>query len=133
MMSALLGGEVTFAFASLPTIVAHVKNGTLRILAVTGEHRAAAFPESPTIAEFLPGYRVLLWYGLLAPAGTPQGVVAKLDEAVVKVLNDPKVIERLTRLDIEATPTTTQAFAAQIAADLARYRTLIEKAGIHVE
>ncbi|HVO90315.1 MAG TPA: tripartite tricarboxylate transporter substrate binding protein [Casimicrobiaceae bacterium] len=133
MTSALLGKEITFAFASLPTIAGHVKAGTLRVLAVTGDKRAPNLPDVPTMAESIPGYRVLQWYGLLAPANTPPAIIAKLNAEVVKALQNPKIKESLARLDSEAQSSTPEAFQSQIAAELAQYHELIEKAGIKAE
>jgi tripartite-type tricarboxylate transporter receptor subunit TctC len=132
-ITALLGGEVTFAFASMPTVAQHVKAGTLRVLAITSATRAPSLPDVPAIAETLKGYQVLQWYGLLAPAGTPAPIVAKLNAALVKAADSAKVKERLARVDTDAAPSTPQAFATQIASEIASYRDLIEKAGIQAE
>jgi len=132
-IAALLGGEVSFAFASLPTVAQHVKAGTLRVLAITSPARTPSLPDVPAIAETLKGYQVLQWYGLLAPAGTPAPVVARLNAELVKVVNSAKVRESLARVDTDAAPTTPPAFGAQIAGEVAAYRELIEKAGIQAE
>jgi tripartite-type tricarboxylate transporter receptor subunit TctC len=132
-ITALLGGEVTFAFASMPTVAQHVKAGTLRVLAITSATRSPSLPDVPAIAETLKGYQVLQWYGLLAPAGTPAPIVAKLNAALVKAVGSVKVKESLARVDTDAATTTPQAFAAQIASEVASYRDLIEKAGIQAE
>jgi len=132
-IAALLGGEVTFAFASLPTVSQHVKSGTLRMLAVTSPQRAPALPEVPAMAEVLKGYQVLQWYGILAPAGTPAPIVARLNAEIIKVLNTAKVRESLARVDTDVATSTPQAFSSQIGSEVALYRDLIEKAGIHPE
>ena len=110
-IAALLGGEVTFAFASLPTVSQHVKSGTLRMLAVTSPQRAPALPEVPAMAEVLKGYQVLQWYGILAPAGTPAPIVARLNAEIIKVLNTAKVRESLARVDTDVATSTPQAFS----------------------
>jgi tripartite-type tricarboxylate transporter receptor subunit TctC len=133
VLAALLGKEVTFAFASLPTVAPHVNAGTLRILAVTGTARAASMTSVPTLGEVLKDYQVLQWYGLLAPAGTPASVISRLNAEVVKVLQNPKVRDSLVKLDSEATSSSPDALQAQISAELAQYRDLIEKAGIRAE
>jgi len=133
MMAALLGGEGTFAFASLPTIVPHVKSGTLRVLAVTGAKRTATMPNVPTMSEFLAGYQVLQWYGLLAPANTPKPMVARLSAALTRALGNPKVKDSVERLDTEVAPTTPEAFRALVESDVSQYRSLIERAGIRAE
>ena len=132
-ITALLGGEVTFAFASLPTVAQHVKAGTLRVLAITSPTRSPSLPDVPAIAETLKGYQVLQWYGLLAPAGTPAPIIEKLNAELAKVVNSPKVRESLARVDTDAATNTPQAFGAQIAREVASYHALIEKAGIQAE
>lgn len=133
MVEALLSGQVTFAFASLPTIVPHVKAGTLRVLAVTSSERAATMPDIPTMGEFLKGYQVLQWYGVLAPANTPASIVAKLNSELVKVLNTPKAKKTLEGIDTKVATTTPEAFRLQIENEVAQYRSLVEKAHIHAD
>ncbi|MBS0320768.1 MAG: tripartite tricarboxylate transporter substrate binding protein [Proteobacteria bacterium] len=133
MVTALLGGEVAFAFASLPTVTQHVKAGTLRILAVTGERRVESLPDVPTMGELLPGYRVVQWYGILAPAGTPRAQVDSLNAAMVRALNDPGVRDQLARLDTNAAPDSPEQFAGLIKDDIRQYRDLVQRSGIHAE
>jgi tripartite-type tricarboxylate transporter receptor subunit TctC len=133
MIAALLANEVTFAFVSLPTVAPHVKAGTLRVLAVTGSKPASTMPDVPTMGEFLKGYEVLQWYGILAPANTPAAIVARLNAEIVKVVNSPKTRESLARIDAEPATTTPEAFSAQIARELDQYRDLVEKAGIRAD
>jgi len=130
----LLGGEVQAMFSSVVAIVPNIKAGRLRALAVTGKRRAAALPEVPTLDESgVPGYEAGSWYGILAPAGTPQAIVAKLHEAIVHALARPEVRERLVSEGAEVIGSTPQAFAAHITAELARMGKLIRDAGIRME
>ena len=133
IIAALLGNEVSFAFVSLPTVAPHMKAGTLRVLAVTGSERATTMRNVPTMAESLPGYQVLQWYGVLSPANTPVEIVGRLHDEIVKAVNDPKIKARLASIDTEAYTNTPEAFQAQIKADIAKYRKLIEQAGVQVE
>jgi tripartite-type tricarboxylate transporter receptor subunit TctC len=132
-IQALLTGEVAFAFTSLPTVAPHVKVGKVRVLAVTGDERAPSLPDVPTMAEYLQGYTVVQWYGLMAPAGTPDDIVRKLHAAMVKAVAVPKVHDSLVRFDAQPTTDTPEAFAALVSSELAKYRRVIEKAGIHPE
>jgi tripartite-type tricarboxylate transporter receptor subunit TctC len=132
-IQALLAGEVSFAFTSLPTVSPHVKAGTLRVLAVTGNERSHEMPAVPTMSEFVPGYEVIQWYGVLAPAGTPDAIVRKLHDGIEKSVADPKVRERLIRYDAQPMSDTPDAFATLIRNELAKYRAVIEKAGIRAE
>lgn len=88
----LIGGQVDLMFDSMITALPQVQSGKLRALAVTGGKRSPAVPEIPTVAESgLPGYSAVGWIGVIAPAGTPQPVIAKLNDAIVKALNNPEV------------------------------------------
>jgi len=130
----LLAGEVQAMFSSVVAIVPSIKAGRLRALAVTGKRRAALLPEVPTLDESgVPGYEAGSWYGILAPAGTPQAVVAKLHEAIVRALAQPEVRERLVSEGAEVIGSTPEAFAAHITAELARMGKLIRDAGIRME
>jgi len=132
-IQALLSGEVSFAFTSLPTVAPHVKAGNLRVLAVTGDHRAATMPDVPTMAQFLKGYSVVQWYGVMAPAGTPDAIVRRLNAAIVKAVSVPNVHDSLVRFDAVPTTNTPEAFASLIRSEVAKYRSVIEKAGIRAE
>ena len=91
-----IGGQVQVLFVSMPAALQHVKSGRLRAIAVTSAKRSASAPELPTIAEAgVPDYAVESWYGALAPAKTPPAIVARLNAAFVKVLDNPQVKERL--------------------------------------
>jgi tripartite-type tricarboxylate transporter receptor subunit TctC len=130
----LLAGEVQAMFSSVVAIVPNIKAGRLRALAVTGKRRAALLPEVPTLDESgVPGYEAGSWYGILAPAGTPQAVVAKLHEAIVRALAQPEVRERLVSEGAEVIGSTPEAFAAHITAELARMGKLISDADIRME
>jgi len=130
----LLGGEVQAMFSSVVAIVPNIRAGRLRTLAVTGKRRAAALPEVPTLDESgVPGYEAGSWYGILAPAGTPQATVAKLREVIVHALAQPEVRERLASEGAEVIGSTPEAFAAHITAELARMGKLIRDAGIRME
>jgi len=130
----LLAGEVQAMFSSVVAIVPNIKAGRLRALAVTGKRRAALLPEVPTLDESgVPGYEAGSWYGILAPAGTPQAIVAKLHQAIVHALAQPEVRERLVSEGAEVIGSTPEAFAAHITAELARMRKLIRDAGIRME
>ncbi len=130
----LLAGEVQAMFSSVVAIVPNIKAGRLRALAVTGKRRAALLPEVPTLDESgVPGYEAGSWYGILAPAGTPQAIVAKLHEAIVRALAQPEVRERLVSEGAEVIGSTPEAFAAHITAELARMGKLIRDAGIRME
>jgi len=130
----LLSGEVQAMFSSVVAIVPHIKAGRLRALAVTGKRRSPLMPEVPTLAESgLPEYEAGSWYGVLAPAGTPRAIIAKLHGEVVHALAQPEVRERLAGEGAEVIGSTPEEFAAHIKSELARMGKLIRGAGLRME
>jgi tripartite-type tricarboxylate transporter receptor subunit TctC len=127
----LIGGQLSMLFADpLPTMP-HVKSGKLRGLAVSSLHRFPAAPDIPTLDESgLKGYESGLWYGILAPAGTPAPVIEKLNGDFVRALGLPDVRERLTGIGTAIIGDTPAQFATTIAADLAKWRDAIKRSAI---
>ena len=127
----LLGGQVALMFCPMASVVGQVRAGSLRAIAVTGAKRSALFPDLPTVAEAgLPGYAAELHYGLVAPAGTPGEVIAKLNGALNNALNDAEVRSRLAADGTETLPGTPDAYAADIADEEAKWGAIIKKAGV---
>jgi len=130
----LLSGEVQAMFSSVVAIVPHIQSGKLRPLAVTGKKRASPLPGVPTVAESgYPDYEAGSWYGLLAPAGTPREIVARLHGDAVKALEQPEIRSRLAGEGAEPVGSTPEQFAAYIRSELARMGRLIRDAHIHIE
>ena len=99
VMADLVGGQVTFVFAVLPTALPYIKGGKLKALAVSSPQRNPALPDVPSVSEAgLPGFNVTEWVGIFAPAGTPTAVVARLNTAANRALQHPDVVERLKSL-----------------------------------
>ena len=118
----------------MPAALQHVKSGRLRAIAVTSAKRSASAPDVPTIAEAgVPDYAVESWYGALAPARTPPAIVAKLNAAFVKVLENPQVKERLFAQGAEAASTSQAEFDRIIKEELAKWELVIKTAGIKPE
>ncbi len=115
--------------AALP----HVQAGKLRALAFASSARLALNPALPTVAETLPGFEAVSWYGLLAPAGTPAAVVNQLQREVAKVLQSPELAERLAGIGAVAVASTPEQFAALIRKEQGQYAAIIKRAGIKVE
>jgi tripartite-type tricarboxylate transporter receptor subunit TctC len=127
----LVGGQVQVMFPNLTSAIGFIKSGKLRALATTGEHRAAAAPDIPTAIEAgLKGYTVIGWYGLAAPARTPQPIIAKLNAETVKVLKQPDIKERLAVDGAEPAPSTPAEFAAWIKGEVAKWSKVIKDAGL---
>ena len=130
----LMSGEVQVMFGTLVAILPHIKAGRLRALAVTGRNRSALLPEVPTLAEAgLPGYEAGSWYGILAPAGTPGGIVARLNAEINAAIRQPEVRERLAADGAEVIGGTPGDFAAHLKIELSRMGKLVRQAGIRTE
>jgi tripartite-type tricarboxylate transporter receptor subunit TctC len=130
----LMSGEVQLMFGTIVAISPHIKAGRLRALAVTGKSRLALLPEVPTLAEAgLPGYEAGSWYGILAPAGTPGAIVARLNAEINQAMRQPEVRERLAAEGAETLGGTPEEFALHIKAELARMGRLMREAGIRME
>ncbi len=126
----VLGGHVAIYFSSLPPAIGLVKDGKLRALGVTGLKRSASFPDVPTVAEQgLPGFEAVLHYGIVAPAGTPQPIIGKLNSALRAALADPKVAGRIATEGAEPLPTTPEQYAADIDREETKWSALVKKSG----
>jgi tripartite-type tricarboxylate transporter receptor subunit TctC len=127
----LIAGQVSLMFTSPVPALPHVKAGKLRALATTGARRSSAMPDLPTIAESgLPGYESTLWYGILAPAGTPEPITALLQKQIVAALALPEMKERFGPLGIDIVGSTSQAFLEYIKTETAKWSKVIKAAGI---
>jgi len=127
----LLGGRIDVMFSPALTVTPHIAAGTLRVIGTTGSARSALFPDFATVAETgLPGYSSLGWFGLFAPANTPREIVAKISADSRTVLTVPDAKQRLAEQGAEPEPSTPEAFAAFVNADIAKWLDLAQKAGI---
>lgn len=132
-MSDLLGGQVAMAFAPIAQIIEDVKASKLTAIGVTTPTRSDAAPEIPAIAEFVPGYAASGWYGISAPAGTPNDLIEKLNKATTACVTDPALKARLLNLGVEPTPMSVTDFRAFVAGEISKYAKVIEHAGIKVD
>lgn len=131
---AVISSQVHFAMPALPTAVPHIKAGRLRILAVTGAARSALMPDLPTVAEAgVPGYEFVTWYGIFAPAGTPKNVIARLHQAVVKVLEMRDLREQLAQQGLEPKSSGPEALGKMLQADTVKWARIIKSAGITID
>jgi tripartite-type tricarboxylate transporter receptor subunit TctC len=123
----LVGKRLDFMMDQAAALIEFVRDGRLRALAVTGDRRFFALPDVPTIAEAgIAGYVVTGWQGLLAPAGLPAAIVNRLNAAVVSILKEPTVVERLRALGNEPKPTSPDEFLARMAADIAKWTAVVD-------
>jgi len=127
----LLAGQVDLLFAPSQTVLAHVKAGRLKALAVTGAKRSETLPEVPTVAESgLPGYQAVGWFGLLAPAATPRAIVQKLSADVNRVLAQADTRAKMLAMGAEPGGNTPEEFGSFIREDQAKWARLMKEAGI---
>jgi tripartite-type tricarboxylate transporter receptor subunit TctC len=127
----LAAGRIDLLFASYISVAGQVQAGKLKLLALTAPKRSAVLPDLPTMAEAgFADMDVLIWHGMVAPAGTPPAIVRKLNEAFVKAANAPDIVGRVTPQVAEITTSTPEEFARLIAADIALFGQVIKDAGI---
>src|SRR6266851_10413739 len=129
----LIGGHIKVAFLSLSTAVPHLAGGKIKILAVVEKTRYAPMPDIPTIGETIPGFEMSSWIGLFAPAGTPTPLVARLNEAVARVLTTPEVKDKLAVLGVAVATSTAAELADIVKTGLAARGELIKAANIQAE
>jgi tripartite-type tricarboxylate transporter receptor subunit TctC len=126
----LIGGQIQMMFGPATAMLPLAQAGKIRALAVTSAKRSALAPQVPTMAETLPGFEVVGWYGLAAPAGTPQAAIARLNDETNKVLQSPDLIAHLRELSYEPIGGTPEEAAARIKTDIAHWTAIIRDAGI---
>jgi tripartite-type tricarboxylate transporter receptor subunit TctC len=129
----LISGHVQVVFAPITHLIAYLRSGQIRALAVTTVTRAEALPDVPTLAEFVPGYEATGWYGIGAPKGTPAEVIDKLNKETGTVLADPQFSARLIDLAAVPTPMTPAEFKKFIGDETERWAKVIQAAGIKAE
>jgi tripartite-type tricarboxylate transporter receptor subunit TctC len=127
---ALIAKDVSMMFAALPSVASRLKSGELKALGVASPRRLPSMPNLPTISEAgVPGHEVDLWHGILAPAGTPKEVIAKLHDEIAKVLALTEVEKRMHVLGFERVGSTPEEFEAAIQADMKKWPALVKRSG----
>jgi tripartite-type tricarboxylate transporter receptor subunit TctC len=130
----LVAGRISLMMANLTTAQPHIRAGRLRGLGVGKLTRSPLFPEMPTLAESgVPGYEASNWNGVVAPAGTPQAIVARLNREIVAVLGEPEVAKSLTTSGLEPVGDTPQQFGAYLRSEASKWQALVKKIGIKAE
>jgi tripartite-type tricarboxylate transporter receptor subunit TctC len=130
----LIAGRVDLMFESLNSISSHVKSGSVRGLAVSGDRRSMAFPDLPTVAEAgVPGYSAPTWSGVIGPAGMPRPVLDKLNAAINRAIKTPAFAARFVAIGDEPAGGTPEEFAATIARDSAKWKDVVERAGVKLD
>jgi tripartite-type tricarboxylate transporter receptor subunit TctC len=133
-MTDLVAGQINLMVEPIPTALPNIKAGRIRALAVSTPQRAPAVPELPTIAESgLPGYDLTIWFGLLAPAGTPREVIGRINAETLKILRSGDMNERLAAQGADPAGGRPEEFAALIRRELARWGEVVKAAGVKVD
>jgi tripartite-type tricarboxylate transporter receptor subunit TctC len=132
--NSVLGGHVQMMFDAIPTMMANAKAGQVRALATTGEKRSPLTPEIPTVAEAgVPGYEATIWLGIMAPAGTPQAIVDRLNAEISKVVNKPEVRELWAKQGANPMVMTPKEFDAYLRKDIEKWANVVKVAKITVQ
>ncbi|MBI4194253.1 MAG: tripartite tricarboxylate transporter substrate binding protein [Betaproteobacteria bacterium] len=133
-LNALLGGEIQITVASVPASLGHVKAGRVKALGLTSVKRSAVLPGVPTIAESgVPGYEAKNWYGILAPAGVPKSVVAKLNGQINEILRAPDFAAAIARQGADIEGGTPDEFRKYLQSEIAKWSKVIKAAGVQVQ
>ena len=130
---ALLSGEVDYNIDNLAAAAPNIKSGKLRALAVTTAQASPALPGVPPLSDTIKGFAIDTWWGLVAPAGTPKDVIAKLNKAFVDALNAPETQTRFATLLAEPVPTTPEQFEALMQAERVKYQSVVKASGATVD
>lgn len=130
----VIGGQITLAIETISPILPHVSTGKLKALGVTSTRRATQLPDVPTIAESgYPGFEVVNWYGVLAPAGTPRNVIARLAGDITRTVKSPDIRARLIGAGVEVVDSTPAEYAAFRKSDLAKWATIIKQTNLRMD
>lgn len=129
----LIAGHIQFIFASMPVALPQVKSGRLRGIAVTSEKRSTLAPELPTVAETIPGFQFDSWWGLVAPAKTPNDIIMKLNGQLLQIVKQPDVKERFAALGLEPRGTSPQEYAAFIKSEIDKVARIAKAIGLQPE
>jgi tripartite-type tricarboxylate transporter receptor subunit TctC len=134
LMPDLLGGRVEIAVDNLPAYIPHIREGRLRILAVTSAQRWFAAPDAPTVIEAgVPDFEAIAWFGVQAPARTPRAIVERLAEAMQAILREPATVARVREFGAEARPLGPAEFDRFIAAENAKWREVVRVSGARLD
>jgi tripartite-type tricarboxylate transporter receptor subunit TctC len=129
----VMGGSTSFTFADLANALSQIKGAKLRGIAVTSQKRSALVPDVPAIAEELPGYELIAWFALVAPAGTPRDVLARVHDTTAKALAKPEVRARFAALGTDVAPMNPEQLAGFIRSEIDKWAKMAKEAGIQPE
>ena len=131
--SDVISGAIQVTFASTPGAMPHVKTGKLKALSITSAKRATALPDLPTVAETLPGFEATVWYGIVAPAGTPRAIVTRLNRELAAIAKRPTMRERMIASDYEPALSTPEEFGAYIKSEIVKWGRAVKISGARAD
>jgi tripartite-type tricarboxylate transporter receptor subunit TctC len=129
----VVGGQVPLSVQSMPSSIAFIRAGKLKVLGVVNEKRLAALPDAPTIGETVSGFGATPWYGMFAPAGTPKNILVQIQNDVAKALDAKDVQERLATLGCEPFKGTGEQLAQIVKSDLVRWAKIVKESGARID
>jgi len=132
-MQDLLAGQVHMLFDQMPAVLPQVQGGRVRALGVSSMKRSAAGQEVPAISESLKGFDMTVWFGILAPKGTPAQIVTQLNAEMLKVLNDPAFQAQLAKMGVTPMPSSPEEFARYIATETTRWARVVKDSGARID
>ncbi len=132
-IAAVMSGDVQMTIVDTPPLMPQLQSGRVRALAVTSARRSSAMPDLPAIAESFPGYEMVLWIGVFAPAGTPGDLTAKLNAEVVRIVNLPDIREKLAGMGVEPLGNSPEQMAEWIRREIAKYGPVVKAGNIRAE
>jgi tripartite-type tricarboxylate transporter receptor subunit TctC len=132
-ITAVIAGDVQMTIVDTPPLVPQIKAGKVKALGVTSVKRSGSMPEVPTVAESVPGYEMVLWIGMFAPAGTPREIAAKLNAEVVRIVKLPDIRQKLDGMGVEPLGNTPEQVSEWIRREIAKYGPVVRAANIKAE
>ena len=129
----LISGQISWMFGTILPVMPHIKSGKMRAIAVSSLARSPSLPDVPAVAETLPQFEATSWYGVFAPAATPQDIIAQLNSEMARFVTAPEMRERLARDGTESVGGTPEQFAAYFRASMAKWARLIKEANIKLD
>ncbi|WP_090131760.1 tripartite tricarboxylate transporter substrate binding protein [Limnohabitans sp. Rim11] len=129
----VVGGQVPLSVQSMPSSIAFIRSGKLKVLGVVNEKRLAALPDAPSIGETVPGFGATPWYGMFAPAGTPKNITLQIQNDIAKVLDSKDVQERLATLGCETFKGTGDQLAQIVKSDMVRWAKIVKDSGAKID
>ncbi len=130
----MLGGQIQLMFDNTPNVLPHVKAGKLKAIAVSSKKRSSLAPEVPTVDESgVPGYDVTVWFGILAPAGTPKEIVTRLNTEMVKIMRSPEITDRFNKAGVDVVASSSEEFSVFLKSEVARWAKVVQDANIKAD